>query len=651
MRMLKRKLLILLFLLFVPGAISCVAADQYQKIGPVQLTREGNRWAEKTLKNLSLEEKIGQLIMVRGLAEFVNLESPSFVALRDSIRKYHLGSVIISVPVEDGFLRRSEPYEAAMFTNLLQRESRVPLIFAADFERGLYMRLSGVTMFPHAMAFGAAGKASYAEAFGNIVAQESRAIGVQWNFFPVMDVNSNPANPIINTRSFGEDPALVGALGAAYIVGSRRGGLLSTAKHFPGHGDTGTDSHLDLAQVGGDMARLDSVELPPFQKAIAAGVDAIMVAHVSVPAIDPAANKVATNSEKITTDLLKYKMAFKGLVVTDAMEMRGFSKLYPPGPNAAGRAAVDAFKAGNDMLLLPSDLEGTIKGMVAAVRGGEITEDQIDASVLKVLRAKASVGLNKAKLVDINGLATAILKPENIAQGQEIADAAVTLVRDNGKVLPMKRGTSTSRGPYEPEVEAARQTVAVVFTDDTRTESGRTFERGLRNRVPDATIFFLDDRNAGPMSDSIMEAVKQARAVVAVTYVVPTAGKMRRVAGSMVNTVSLADSPAALLTRMLEAAADKTVVVAMGNPYVASSFPQVQNYMCTFSNGPTSDISALKGMFGEMAIRGHLPVTLPNIAERGSGIERGAVNGSAVIHNRKKPARSRGETENVRPGH
>ena len=647
-----RKLIFPAFLLLLWSGASCLAAEQYQKVAPVQLTREGNRWAEKTLKNMGLEEKVGQLIMVRGLAEFVNLESPSFVELRDSIRKYHLGSVLMTVRVDDGFLRRSEPYEAAMFTNLLQRDSRIPLIFAADFERGLYMRLNGVTMFPHAMAFGAAGKTFYAETFGRIVAQESRAIGVQWNFFPVMDVNSNPANPIINTRSFGEDPAEVGALGAAYIQGSRRGGLLSTAKHFPGHGDTDTDSHLDLARVGGDMLRLESVELPPFQKAIAAGVDAIMVAHVSVPAIDPAQNKVATNSDKIITDLLKYKMAFKGLVVTDAMEMRGFSKLYAPGANAPGRAAVDAFKAGNDMLLLPSDLEGTVKGMIEAVRSGEISEGQIDASVLKVLRAKASVGLNKAKLVDINGLASAILKPENVAAAQEMADSAVTLVRDNGKVLPLRRGTSAVHGPYEPEAEATRQLVTVVFTDDTRTESGRTFERGLRNRIPDATIFFLDDRNAGPMSDSIMEAVKQSRAVVVVTYVVPTAGKMRRVAGNMVNTVSLGDSPAALLAKILEVAADKTAVVAMGNPYVASSFPQIQNYLCTFSNGPTSDIGALKALFGEMAIRGHLPVTLPQVAERGSGIERGAITGTADMHNGKRPGRGQAEHNNNRtPGH
>ena len=645
-----RNLILPAFILVLWSGASCAAGEQYQKIAPVQLTREGDRWAEKTLKNLSLEEKIGQLIMVRGLAEFVNLESPSFVELRDSIRKHHLGSVLITVRVDDGFLRRSEPYEAAMFTNLLQRDSRIPLIFAADFERGLYMRLNGVTMFPHAMAFGAAGKTSYAEAFGRIVAQESRAIGVQWNFFPVMDVNSNPANPIINTRSFGEDPALVGSLGAAYIQGSRRGGLLSTAKHFPGHGDTDTDSHLDLSRVGGDLPRLESVELPPFQKAIAAGVDAIMVAHVSVPAIDPAQGKVATNSEKIVTDLLKYKMAFKGLVVTDAMEMRGFSKLYS-GPGAPGRAAVEAFKAGNDMLLLPSDLEGTIKGLIEAVHSGEISEGQIDASVLKVLRAKASVGLNKARLVDINGLASAILKPENVAQAQEIADAAVTLVRDNGKVLPLKRGTSVMRGPYEPEAEATRQLVAVVFTDDTRTESGRTLERGLRNRIPDATVFFVDDRNAGPMSESIMEAVNQARTVVAVTYVVPTAGKMRRVAGNMVNTVSLADSPATLLARILEGAADKTMVVAMGNPYVASSFPQVQNYLCTFSNGPPSDISALKALFGEMAIRGRLPVTLPQVAERGSGIERSAVTGTAGLHGRRTP-RGPGEPNIGRlPGH
>src|SRR5207302_5071814 len=229
-------------------------------------------------------------------ARFLNLDSPDYAQLRDTIRRDHIGSLAMTVPLDGPFLIKSEPYEAAMLLNQLQRDSKLPLLIAADFERGVSMRLYGTTVFPHAMAFGAAGKLDYTEALGRITAEEARAIGVHWNFFPVADVNSNPDNPIINTRSFGEDPQQVADLVAAYIRGAHSAGMLVTAKHFPGHGDTATDSHLGTAQVTGNRARLDAVELPPFRRAIESGIDSIMVAHVTVPALDPNPNAVATVS-------------------------------------------------------------------------------------------------------------------------------------------------------------------------------------------------------------------------------------------------------------------------------------------------------------------------------------------------------------------
>ena len=355
-----RRAAILICLLVIP-----VAAEKYSKASPVQLTAEGNKWAEKTLKKMSLEEKIGQMIQVRTFADFMNVESDAYKQISDEIKKYHLGSIILTVRVSDGLLLKDLPYEAAAITNLLQKESKLPLLVAADFERGLSMRLNETPAFPHAMAFGATHNPEFEEKFAEITAQESRAIGVHWNFYPLADVNINPQNPIINTRSFGEDPQQVAAMVAAYVKGSREYGLLSTAKHFPGHGDTATDSHLGVAMVPGDLQRLDSVELPPFEKAVVAGVDSIMVAHVTVPALESDPNKVATTSHKIVTDLLKDKMHFQGLIVTDALEMHGLTRLYPEtGPNPAGRAAVDAVKAGNDMVLLPSDLDGAFNGLV-----------------------------------------------------------------------------------------------------------------------------------------------------------------------------------------------------------------------------------------------------------------------------------------------
>src|SRR5580698_5590774 len=291
--MLRNLEVVLLALVLVCPALG---KDTSQTAGPVHLDHEGEKWAKKTLRKLSPEEKVGQLFMIWVRAEFLNVASPEYLQLRDTMVKYHVGSFAMTVPWDPPFLYRNEPYEAAVLLNRLQQDSKLPLLVAADFERGLSMRLHGATEFPHAMAFGAAGKQEYAEAFGRITAQEARAIGVHWNFFPVADVNSNPANPIINTRSFGEDSQQVGDLVAAYIRGARANGMLTTAKHFPGHGDTGTDSHLGVARVDEDQELLRTVDLPPFQRAIEAGVDSVMVAHVAVPALESDPNKVAVTS-------------------------------------------------------------------------------------------------------------------------------------------------------------------------------------------------------------------------------------------------------------------------------------------------------------------------------------------------------------------
>jgi beta-N-acetylhexosaminidase len=463
------------------------------------------------------------------------------------------------------------------------------------------------------MAFGAAGKQDDAERFGKITAAESRAIGVHWNFFPDADVNSNPANPIINTRSFGENPEQVGNLVASYIRGAHSEGMMTTAKHFPGHGDTDTDSHLSVARVGGNLARLESVELPPFRKAIEAGVDSIMVAHVSIPALEPDPNKVATVSPAIVAGLLQNQLGFKGIVVTDALDMAGLTRLYAAN---IGRAAVDAFKAGSDLLIIPADLEASYKSLVDAVKGGEISEQRVDQSVLKLLKAKASLGLHKARLVDVNQLSKEVGKSEDVAFGQEVADQAITLVRDNGRLLPLKQqGTVEAGLPYQKVQEVHNRVVAVIFSDDMRTESGRAFERNLRVRVPDVNIIYVDPRTAGAMSEAVLRTAEQAQAVIAAVYVVPTPGKMA-------NSVGLVDATGNLLQSLVQRVGAQLVVVAMGNPYVAGDFPGIQNYLCTFSNANVSEVSAVKALFGEIAIRGHLPVTIPNIAQRGEGLER-----------------------------
>jgi beta-N-acetylhexosaminidase len=610
-----RTLVPLLLALALIGTAS--AKDKYQRPGPVHLTRDGEKWAEKTLHKLTLEEKVGQVFMIWCRASFLNVENPEYLQWREEMQKYHVGSFAMTVHVDGPYLLRSEPYEAAELLNRLQSESKLPLLFAADFERGVSMRLLGTTVFPHAMAFGGDGKVEDAETFGSITALESRAIGIHWNFFPDADVNSNPANPIINTRSFGEDPKQVGDLVAAYIKGAHEAGMLTTVKHFPGHGDTATDSHLGVASVNVDRAHLDSIELPPFRQAIAAGVDSVMVAHVTVPALDSDPNHVATISPAIVSDLLEKELGFKGIIVTDALDMAALTHLFATN---IGRAAVEAFKAGNDLLLIPADFPASYNAMLQAVQSGEISRERLDRSVLKILKTKASLGLQDARTVDIKAVADLVGKPGNLAFGQQVADAAVTLVRENGKVLPLKsslknQGTAKAGLPYTTQEETHNQVVAVLFSEDVRTESGRAFGREFRARIPDARVLYVDPRIAAGMSDEVLKAVDEAKTVIAAVYVIPTAGRVG-------NTMAMADATGMLLQQLLDHAAEKTAVVAMGNPYLAADFPKIENYMCTFSNASVSEISAIKALFGEIAIRGHLPVSIPNVAQRGAGIGR-----------------------------
>jgi len=601
--------------------------DHFLQPGPIHSDRAGRKWVDKTLRKMSPEEKVGQLFSIWVRVQFLNDADPIFVQLRDNIRKYHLGSVVMSVPTDGPVLLKSQPNVAAELLNRLQKSSKLPLIVAADFERGVSMRLNGTTIFPHAMAFGAAGKTENAEAFGRITALEARAVGVHWNFFPVADVNSNPANPIINTRSFGEEPQQVGDFVAAYIRGAHAGGMLVTAKHFPGHGDTAADSHLGLAQVTGDRARLEAVELPPFRRAIEAGVDAIMVAHVTVPALDPEPNRVATTSKAIVTGLLREDLRFKGIVVTDALDMAGLTRIYAKD---IGRAAVESFKAGNDMLIIPANLDASYRSMLQALHNGEISRERLDQSVRKILALKASLGLNKARLVDPAQLATEIAKPENLAIGQQIADEAITLIRDNGAVIPLQPlptsiGTGEPALPYQSLTEVSDRLVVVIFSDDLRTDSGRMLERQILARVPDARMIYVDARSANGMKPAVIEAVEAAEHVVAAVYVIPTAGKaMRAASGSLKNTIAMDAATGSLLTAILDRAANRTVVLSMGNPYVVQDFPAIQNYLCAFSNATVSETAAVKAIFGEIPIGGHLPVTIPGIAARGEGIERPA---------------------------
>jgi beta-N-acetylhexosaminidase len=626
----------------------CVEKPKFQRVSPIDNSKgdkDAEQWADKMLKKLSLEEKIGQMIQVRGIIGFQNVDSPEHKQLVEAINKYHLGGVLLTVKTDGWLLLRSEPYETAMTANILQKEAKtkVPLIFSADFERGPSMRILASEYFPHAMAFGATHNPQYAERFGKIVAEESRAIGVQWNYFPIADVQINPRNPIINTRSYGEDPNEVAAMTTAYIRGSHAGGMLATSKHFPGHGDTDTDSHRDVSRVNGTLDRINTVELPPFTADIKAGVDAIMVAHVAFPAIEPDPNKVSTISHNVVTGLLRNKLNFNGVIVSDAMEMKGLTKLYPPTMgNPAGRAAVDAINAGQDLLELPSDLDGTFHGILQAVKSGEISKAQIDASVRRILIAKAKVGLNKGDLVNVEDVQFHVGRPESFALAEEIAEHAVTLVRDDNHLLPLIAASTASTKPngtkpmapaylhaesagsgQAANLGAANPLLAILFVDDVHGDNGRMLEKQLRSRIPNAKIVYVENRNAELEADGIVALVPQYQNIIAAVYSVPQPGQVGT-ANTSVNAMAMKATSGTLLQRILDAAGDRTAIVAMGSPYTILDFPNIKTYLCTFSTVPTSETAAAKALFGEMPIHGKLPVTLPNVANRGEGLDRDA---------------------------
>jgi len=600
------------------AVLAAITAQCAVAAPPVHLDRKGERWAQATLRKMTLEEKIGQMIVVWAKVKFLNPESPEYLELRDEMMKYHVGGFGVTDAVEGSQLIMSEPLEAAALTNRLQKDSKYPLLIAADFERGLSMRLEGATAFPAAMAFGAAGDKNLTRQFGRISAQESRAIGVEWNWFPIADVNSNPANPIIDTRSFGEDPALVSEMVAAYIDGARSEGLLTTAKHFPGHGDTDTDSHLTLARVPASMDRLNAVELVPFRSAIAAGVDSVMVGHLIVPAVEPDPNRPASVSAHVIKDLLQGQLGFKGLVVTDGLDMAGLTHVFT-GSEAeiSSEAAVAAVEAGEDMVIIPGDLGGAYNGLLTAVRKGEISEARIDESVLKILRVKASVGLNRNRFVDLSRVQDEIAQPQNVAFAESVADRAVTLVLDGGKLVPL---LAQATSPGQP----AARIVAVIFSDRPRgSDGGRAFASELRKRAPGATVFFVDPSNSGYAFDNVLAAVRDAGSVIAVAESVPN--PRRTTQGRAGGSVSLDSEPMQLLTEMVKTAGAKTVVVAFGNPYTGGSIPGIQTYVCTYSNTVVSASSLARALFGEIAIHGRLPVSIPNLAPRGTGLDRNAI--------------------------
>jgi beta-N-acetylhexosaminidase len=528
------------------------------------------------MHSMTLRDKAAQLVFVSFYGEAPNTRSKEYRKYLRWVRELRIGGLVLVNRVRNGSVQHAEPYAMATFLNRMQRAARVPLLVAGDFERGNSMRVVSETKFPHNMAFAATRDPELSRYEGAVTARQARALGVPWILAPVADVNNNPDNPIINIRSYGENPEDVAAHVRAFIEGAREAAkstVLVTAKHFPGHGDTATDTHLALAVLNADRERLETVELAPFRAAVAAGVDSVMTAHIAVPALDDAGTP-STLSRTVLTGLLREKLGFDGLITTDALDMRGIANQW-----SSAQAAVKAIQAGADVLLMPADPEQAVEGIVKAVQRGAISRQRLDRSVSRILAAKARVGLNHRRYVDPEAAMDELDRPEDIAKADEIAERAVTLVKNDGGVVPLKNAGAGF----------------LILPESCCGEQGRSFAAEALRRAPDAPVVTLEPGASGEDFDKAIAAVKNAQAVVVAAF-------------------------ASKLLDALIAGGQPVILVALGNPYLVRSFPGVRAYIATYSTVPPSENAAVKALFGEIPFRGKLPVTIPGIAKYGDGL-------------------------------
>src|SRR6266699_1910084 len=446
------------------------------KSGVKKLSPAANAWVETTLRKTSVDEKIGQLLFTTYHGSFTATDTAAYRQIVHDVTDLHVGGFINITQGSPLGIVKSQAYPTAVLNNQLQAKSKLPLLVGADFERGAAMRLDEGTSFPTAMAVAAGGESKDAYTMGKVTALEARAVGVHWVYAPVADVNNNPGNPIINTRSFGENPQRVGEFVSAFIKGVEENGGLATAKHFTGHGDTAADSHIDLPVIPANRERLESLELIPFRAAIASGVGSIMTGHLSIPALEPDANTPATLSSNILTGLLRKELGFEGLVVTDAMDMGGITVRYAPG-----EAAVRAVAAGADCVLMPPVPDAAFEALQAAVKSGRISKQRLDESVRRILQAKARLGLNKKRLVDLNAINQKFGSVAWQKEAQEISDRGVTLLRDTPHRLPLD-GT-----------KAARALLLALYADP-EPYPGEDLEREVRSRFDSVTTLRADTR-------------------------------------------------------------------------------------------------------------------------------------------------------------
>ena len=558
-----------------------------------RLTPRASAWVEATLRKMSVDEKLGQVLFATYHGSFTSTDAAAYAAMLHCVNDLHVGGFINITQGSPLGIVKSQAYPTAVLTNQLQAKSKVPLLVGADFERGTAMRLDEGTSFPTAMALAAAGNPRDAYTMGKVTALEARAVGIHWVYAPDADVNNNPGNPIINTRSFGEDPARVAEFVKEFVRGVEENGALATAKHFPGHGDTASDSHIDLPVIQADRLRLERLELVPFRAAIAAGASSIMTGHLSVPALEPDPDTPATLSARILTDLLRHELHFEGLVVTDAMDMGGITVRYAPG-----EAAVRAFEAGADALLMPPVPDAAFEGLQGAVRSGRISGARLDASVRRILQAKARLGLEENRVVDVNAINQKFGHVAWQSEAQDISDRGVTLLRDAAHRLPLD-GTQPARA------------LLLAFYADPEPYPAEDLERELRSRFDALTTLRADTRFV--KADLLKLPAPDSYDVAILALFVRVSDRKGNV-----------DVPAeqAALAEQVFKTGKPVITVGLGSPYLIERFPQADTWLGAFGISDVAQISVARALFGQIPVRGHLPVTIPGVDMKlGFGLE------------------------------
>lgn len=535
------------------------------------------------------------MIVVRGYGDWPVESNAEYRRFTRWIRNDHVGGFIIAGRIRNGNVIPAQPFELTAFVNHMQRGAKTPLLVAADFERGASMRVAETARFPYQMAFGAAHDLAAVREFGAATAIEARALGVNWVFAPDADVNNNPDNPIINVRSFGEDPQTVAAAVSAFIVGAHSDPssyVLVAAKHFPGHGDTSEDSHMQMATLNQPKERIESLELVPFRAAIKGGADAIMTAHMAVPAFEPKPEP-ATVSENVLTGLLRNELGFEGLIVTDALEMQGIAALF-----SQGEAAVRAVEAGADVLLMPSDPEACIKSLMTAVQSGRIPKSRIDRSAIKILAAKTRVGLFRSRTVSDETLSDKLENPRFAQLAQRVADKAITLVRDDQHLFP-------------PAAGIADGGCLIVAEENQFSQRGETLSAELKLASPNWKIYIVDPSD----SDIILAAVNADTAKCKEIYVAAfvTVAAYR-------GSVALEGGLNGFLNTLVHGSVP-VAIISFGNPYLLRYFPDAKTYAATFSTATTSEVAMAKAILGLIPITGRLPVSIPGLAKIGDGLD------------------------------